>query len=48
MVNVVKLCSSSGREPSMREESPPKVTGWQRIMVEIITMAETLALIDVA
>jgi hypothetical protein len=48
MVSVVKLCSSSGGEPSTREESAPKVTGWQRIIVEIITVVETLALIDVA
>jgi hypothetical protein len=54
MVNVVELCSSSGGGLSMQEESVSKVastsevSGWQRITAEIITMAEALALNDVA
>jgi hypothetical protein len=54
MVNTTELCSSSDGGLSMQEESAPKVasalevSGWQRIMTEIITMAEALALNDVA
>jgi hypothetical protein len=53
-VSAVELCSGSGGGLSTREESASKVTsapevsGWQGIMTEIITMAETLALNDVA
>jgi hypothetical protein len=53
-VNAAELCSSSGRGLSMQEESAPMVTsmpevsGWQRIMAEIITMVEALTLNDMA
>jgi hypothetical protein len=54
MINAAELCSNSGGEPLTWEESTPKVaptpkvSRWQRITVEIITMTETLALGDVA
>jgi hypothetical protein len=48
MFNVMELCFSLDRELSTQEESAPKVSGWQRIMMEIITMLEALTLDDVA
>jgi hypothetical protein len=53
-VNTMEFCSSSGGGLSMQEESTPKVAftpevlGWQRMMMDIITMVEALVLDDVA
>jgi hypothetical protein len=53
-VNPTELCSSSSGGLSTQEESAPKVASvpkvsrWQRIVAETITMAEALTLDDVA